>query len=131
VTTLFALDKYKEFSATVVERDYTSGLKSDCTERPRPAEPFRATTKIYDLGSEEYMLREPLYVIYEYLQGEVLAVVPELELYGEGLVETEALIDLKNEIIDLFEDLDSTPDNELGDIPKVWKRILNRIIEKV
>lgn len=119
------------FNSTVVEECDYSPDEGSGTESTKPSTP-RVSTKIYDLGSKKHTLVEPIDAIYDYLlQDEILAIFPELELYGEGATESEARADLQNELIDLFEDLDSTPDSDLGDIPKAWKRILNRIIERV
>ena len=61
---------------------------------------------------------------------ETLALMPELELRGEGAIEAEALNDLKNEIIDLFEYLNGLQDKKLGAMPKRWKKIVNSFVEK-
>ncbi len=87
--------------------------------------------KIYDLASSDYVLIEPIDVILEYLTDETLAIIPELELYGEGATDSEALVDLKDELITLFEDLNAIPEKKLGKLPRVWKRIVNRMIKRV
>ena len=69
---------------------------------------------IHALPSDEYVLNEPLNVILEIYDDEVLALLPELKLFGEGDNEIEALDDLKSELLDLIEDLESIPDHKLG-----------------
>ena len=87
---------------------------------------------ICELAPGEYeFIKSPLAVVVEFLPEEVLVGVPELEIYGEGVDSSEAVADLKNELIDLFEDLNGTADEKLGKIPKSWKRIINMIIRKV
>ena len=56
--------------------------------------------------------------------------IPELELYGEGKNEMEALKDLKLELIDIYENFVNMPDEELGDSPREWKRILQSLVNK-
>jgi hypothetical protein len=60
----------------------------------------------------------------------VIASFPEIEVFGDGVTEAEALMNLKWAILDLYEELlDSSPD-ELGDLPKAWLSILRKIIIK-
>ncbi|OPL17382.1 MAG: hypothetical protein AVO38_01425 [delta proteobacterium ML8_D] len=87
-------------------------------------------TKIYSLPSDEYELKLPVDVILEIYTDEVLALIPDLELYGEGSNEIEALNDLKLELIDLIDRLYELPDNELGSSPKAWKKTLNQLVIK-
>jgi hypothetical protein len=66
----------------------------------------------------------------EYDGGEWLAVLPELEIYGDGLTEGEAIEDLKSELLDLYEDLNSIPAQKLGLGLLAKKRIVNKIVRK-
>lgn len=84
--------------------------------------------KIYDLGDNRLKLKEPLDIIYRIYPGEVLAVLPELELVGEGMNEIEALEDLKCELLDLHEYLSGLEESDLGKGPRSWKNILQRIV---
>jgi len=96
------------------------------TERP-----IKWTTQIRDLGEEEYLLTEPIQiVIEEYSDGSVIARFPEVEVFGEGNNEPIAIVDLKNAILDLYDELSETAPSTLGDTPKMWLRILTRIINK-
>lgn len=87
-------------------------------------------TKIYSLPSDQYELKIPVDVILEIYADEVLALIPDLELYGEGSNEMEALNDLKLELLDLIDNLYGLPDNELGSSPKAWKKTLNQLVNK-
>lgn len=87
--------------------------------------------KIHSLPDPEYDLTCPLDVSLEYENGEWLAVLPELEIYGEGLTEGEAIADLKAELLDLYEDLNRLPGSRLGRELKAKKVMINRFIQKV
>lgn len=88
------------------------------------------SVKIYDLPSDMYNLKFPIDVILKTVDDEILALIPELELRGEGVIEAEALTDLKNELIDLFEYLNTIQDKNLGKSPRRWKKIINSFVEK-
>lgn len=87
-------------------------------------------TQIYNLPSEKYKLKAPVDVILEKHMDEVLALLPELTLCGEGENEFEAINDLKLEILDLIEDLENIPEYDLGTSPKRWKQSLDLMVEK-
>ena len=93
-------------------------------------EPAMIKTKIYGLPSDRYELKIPVDVILEIYDDEVLALIPDLELYGEGSNEIESLNDLKLELLDLADTLYGMSDNELGDSPKAWKKTLNQLVTK-
>ena len=86
--------------------------------------------QIYNLPSEQYQLRAPVDVILEIHSDEVLALLPELTLCGEGKNELEAINDLKADIIDLLEDLEGMPQADLGTKPKLWKRSLELMVKR-
>ena len=84
----------------------TGQLRNDVQERP-----VKYNTQIRDLGDENYALVEPLIVtIEEYTREDtVIASFPEIEVFGEGVTEAEALMNLKLAILDLYEELTDTP----------------------
>jgi hypothetical protein len=86
--------------------------------------------KIHDLNSDKYTIRQPIDVILKIVDDEYIALFPELEVYGEGNNEIYALNDLKDELIDLYEYLNSIPVASLGSMPKKWKSIVNSLIQK-
>jgi hypothetical protein len=90
--------------------------------------PCIITSRIYSLPSEKYELKAPIDVVIKIFDNESIAVFPDLELYGEWKNETEALSDLKLEILDLLDDMEDVPDNELGQAPKAWKKTLNLLV---
>ena len=106
----------------------TGQLRMDVQERP-----VKYTTQIRDLGDESYSLLEPLIISVEEYTNEdtVIAGFPEIEVFGEGVTEAEALMNLKLAILDLYEELTDTPLDELGDLPKVWLAVLRKTIKQI
>lgn len=88
---------------------------------------FKATA-IYDLA-ESHSLKHPLHVILQETEETVIASWPELHLYAEGGSPNDAMASLKNEIIALYDDLISTPEPELGILPKRWLNTLKSVIK--
>ena len=105
------------------------GLKSNTVNMYLNVRPNAVPGKIYDLGDNRLKLKEPLDIIYRIYPGEVLVVLPELELVGEGMNEIEALEDLKCELLDLHEYLSGLEESDLGKGPRSWKNILQRIVQ--
>ena len=69
---------------------------------------------IRDILFDGYTLVEPIKAFLEIYQDEVLAVIPELELVGDGSNMFEAVNELKLELVDLFTDLKDIPEENLG-----------------
>jgi hypothetical protein len=105
----------------------TGQLKADAQERP-----VKYNTQIRDLGDDNYSLVEPLILSVEEYTSEdiVIASFPEIEVFGEGVTEAEALTNLKLAILDLYEELIDTSPDELGELPKAWLSILQKIIKQ-
>jgi len=105
----------------------TGQLRTDVQERP-----VKYNTQIRDLGDDNYSLVEPLIVSVEEYTNEdtVIASFPEIEVFGEGVTEAEALMNLKLAILDLYEELIDTSPDELGDLPKAWLSVLQKIIKQ-
>jgi CRISPR/Cas system-associated endoribonuclease Cas2 len=93
-------------------------------------QPSAFSSKITSIPSEKYELKEPIDVIIKIDGDEVIAMIPDLELYGEGCCEIEAVNDLKLELIDLLEDLEPYPDENLGRVPKAWNKTLKSMINR-
>ncbi len=83
-----------------------------------------------DLNSSKYSLKENIEILIEEYPDEIIAQWPEVEVFSHGVTQPEAILDLKNEIIDLYEDLSNTKKKELGKLPKMWVRILIKVIKK-
>jgi len=93
-------------------------------------QPSAFSSQITSIPSEKYELKEPIDVIIKIDEDEVIAMIPDLELYGEGCNEIEAVNDLKLELIDLLEDLEPYPDENLGRVPKAWNKTLKSMINR-
>lgn len=105
----------------------TGQLRVDVQDRP-----VKYNLQVRDLGDENYTLNEPLIVSIEEYPGEdaVIASFPEIEVFGEGVTEAEALMNLKWAVLDLYEELIESASDELGDLPKAWLSILRKIIKQ-
>lgn len=87
------------------------------------------TIKIFSLPTENYRLRAPVDVVLEIYPDEVIASIPDLEIFGEGSNQMEAVADLKNELLDLIDIIDDHGPDRLGNGPKAWKRSLEMMVE--
>jgi len=83
-----------------------------------------------DLAREGYSLRWPITVVIEEYDEETVARLPEVEAFASAPTEAEALALLKEDIIRLYEDLTSTPEEQLGKLPRQWRAVLLHLIEK-
>jgi hypothetical protein len=114
----FQIDKLsqnvKELNKTFVELNSRPTIISD---------------RIYSLPSEKYEIIQPINILFKIFNDEILAIIPELEIYGEGKTEMDALNDLKLELIDLLEDLEDTPEDQLGKYPLSWKKALDLMVK--
>lgn len=79
---------------------------------------------VADLGAPGLGLRTPLIVTMEDFGDEVVASYPEIEAFGSGPTEADAINSLKDAIAGLYTELAAAPDQELGKLPKRWKRAL-------
>ena len=91
-------------------------------------QPTITNAQIWDLDSEKYCLREPILIVLEASPDEVIARFPEIEAFGVGPTEPEAILALKHDIVPLYEDLTSSKPEELGRLPRMWLRVLKRLI---
>ena len=93
--------------------------------------PIKYNIQLLDLGDIQYRLREPILVVIEEYNGDdtVIASFPEIEVFGEGETETEAIQNLRIAILDLYDELISTSSEILGNLPKTWLNVLQRLIQ--
>lgn len=84
---------------------------------------------IYELGNSQYELTMPLQIVLEENQEETVARIPELNLYASEDTDSEAINELKLEVIQLYEDLQSS-DRKLGPLPESWLQTLRKLIVK-
>lgn len=107
--------------------DQVNHLRSELQARPNVW-----NTYLVDLGEPGYTLRQPLPIlIREYVEtGEVKAGSVELEVFGTGSTPAAAIMELKQAILDLYDELAECDPDTLGDLPLGWLRILQRFIER-
>lgn len=89
-----------------------------------------ASTSITSISApdREIPLRMPLIAIIQHDEDEVGARIPEFSASGFGATESDAVADLKEELGALYLELREIPDDELGQIPRRWKRGLERLV---
>jgi hypothetical protein len=94
--------------------------------------PVKYNVQLRDIGNADYRLAAPIFITIEEYPGEdaVIASFPEVEVFGEGITEAEAIQNLKCAMLDLYDELDETLPEELGELPKAWLRVLRQIIQK-
>lgn len=96
-----------------------------------PSKSVVSVFALYSLGSERFRLKHPVNILMKYVGAEVLAVFPELNLWAEGENEAEAIEELKEELIDLADNLFKHDNEELSSGPRKWKQTLEAILDKV
>ncbi|MBF0495330.1 MAG: hypothetical protein HQK58_01955 [Deltaproteobacteria bacterium] len=79
------------------------------------------------LKHPKYYLKGPVYVALEVVENQVMASLDELEAFSYADTEVEALDQLREEIVSLYEDLQSDREN-LGPAPLRWLQYLEEII---
>lgn len=84
---------------------------------------------IYELGNDQYQLTMPIQIVLEEDQEETVARIPELNLYASADTDSEAISELKQEVIRLYEDLESFG-GKLGPLPESWLQTLRKLIVK-
>ncbi len=85
--------------------------------------------QIHDLGDPRYSLRCPLIVTMEAWPDEVVARLPEFDLYATGASDAVAVMNLKAEIVGTYERLEDVGPDKLGPMALQWLATLRRIIE--
>jgi hypothetical protein len=112
----------KELSAC---RGQIYGLCADLKARPAVKQ-----TQLIDIG-EEFELTQSIPIVLEESEDGTIASFPEVELFAIGATESEAILNLKSKIIELFTDLTGTSKNELGKLPRAWLRVLNKVMKPI
>ena len=83
-----------------------------------------------DLNSADYSLLAEIEIVVEEYPDEVVARWPEVEVYANGVTESEALSGLKRQITELFDELETAKPATLGRLPLSWRRILKSTIQR-
>lgn len=95
------------------------------TLRERPI--IRCAT-LSDLGTGGFSLTSAVSVVIEEYESEVIARWPEIEAVGSGSTEAEALWRLKEDVVELIEELTSAKQDELGPEPQSTLQVLKRMV---
>lgn len=77
----------------------------------------------------EHPLRTPLMVSLIHGDEEVMAGLPEFEAIGVGQSPSDAIVDLKEHLGELYLDLMSTSDGAMGVLPRRWKASLGMLVD--
>lgn len=135
VNTIYATD-YSQSLTTIIGRidALSSAIATLSAQFSQVLERLQgqATTRmlaINGLGSEKYSLRKPLLVTVEHYSDEVVARLPEFDIYASADNEADALASLRQDVMDLYEDLRES-EAELGGLPASWLRDLRDCIEE-
>lgn len=94
------------------------------TNRDDDAPRHKWAATISELGESGLALRSPLTVTLEDYGEEIVASYPEVEAFGSGSTEADAINALKDEISSLYSELIGAPEKTLGKLPRRWKRAL-------
>ena len=86
---------------------------------------------ISELGESGLALRSPLTVTLEDYGEEIVASYPEVEAFGSGSTEADAINALKDEISHLYLELIEAPEKTLGKLPRRWRRALCAVAHPV
>lgn len=89
---------------------------------------LKKTYQILDLKDKNYSLNEPIPFEIEICEDGYIAKISKLNIYAFGDNLSEAKNELINEILDLYDFLNS--ENKLGKDPLKWKNFINYYILK-
>jgi hypothetical protein len=90
--------------------------------------PIIRYASLTDLGTPHFSLRVPLPIVLEEYPDQVVARWPEVEATGLGSSEPEAIWRLKQEVLDLMEDLSSSRPEGLGPEATQALQIIKRFV---
>lgn len=93
----------------------------------------QSTIKLAEISSLEeygYRIKQKIPFQIKFENGEYFGYIKELNLYSYGLSEFEVIEDLKEDIIDLYDEI-TEAEPHLGYSPKKWKEILDKHIQKL
>jgi hypothetical protein len=90
---------------------------------------LRKSFTVSTLPDSKLSLIKPINIDITYEGDEVKAELPEVELYAFSNNEIQAVNEITQDLIDLFNDLNEIPDYKLGQHPKRWKMYMKSIIK--
>jgi len=92
--------------------------------------PITKQTELLEID-ETLEVIKPIPVVIEEYSDEVVAAFPEIEAFGVGSGEAEAIRNLKDEIRKIFFELENSSDDDLGKLPLSWKRVLLKVVKNI
>ncbi len=92
--------------------------------------PIIKQTELFEID-EVLEVIKPIPIVIEEYNGEVVATFPEIEAFGVGSGEAEAIRNLKEEIRKIFLELENISEDELGKLPLSWKRVLLKVVKNI
>lgn len=116
------------YSSTIERRLSVLEEKVVNLQEELASRPVVKNATLHDLHIEGYKLKSPIQILIEEYEDECVARFPEIEVFGSGDTEPEAVANLRNEIIVLYKDLKTSNDDQLGKLPRAWRRILAKLI---
>ncbi len=90
--------------------------------------PVTSSTLLRDLNSDAYILKEAISIVIEEYPEEAIARWPEVEVWGNGDTQGEAISRLKKRILERYEDVVTMEPATMGRLVQSWKRILMGVI---
>lgn len=91
--------------------------------------PITYNTYLLDLNDSRIQLRCPLAVVIESYTDEVIATIPEFNLYASGPSDAVALANLQLEVVSTYTRLYKLGSEQLGPLPRGWLTAMNKVIE--
>ena len=82
---------------------------------------------INSLRHPKYHLKNPVYITLEFSENEVIASLDDIEAFTHAGTEFEAVDQLCEEIIRIYEDL-TADRNNLGPLPQKWLQYLEGVV---
>lgn len=92
------------------------------------AEPEPTLKAIFLTAIGDWSLVEPICVVLEDHGSEFIASWDEIEVFGSGTTEVEAISDLERSIADTWRNLTLSPDATLGPRTRRWKTLLSALV---
>jgi hypothetical protein len=80
------------------------------------------------LKHPKYRLKAPVHINLEYVEDQVVASFDDIEAFAYAETESEAINQLSDEIVSIYEDLQKDEVN-LGPLPSKWWQYLKEIVE--
>ena len=106
----------------------TSPLRSLTRKIINEIKPDFKVVPLNSLRNEDYLLTKSLMLLLEKDGKNHIVSLDDIEAFAVGDTEYEAIDNLCDEIIELYEDLSSS--SNLGPLPQKWLNFLNECIEK-